>query len=389
MGQEFATPTRRVRLAFRDHDELEHAGEPVRGDLSAVAVRGSCLWIANDELATVERLVKRDGRSYGEHQPFHLADVFKLPEGAGGEMDIEGLDIDGEYLWIVGSHSLTRRKPKRDDHDPGDALERLSDVKHQPNRHFLGRVPLSGDGAEGMFDLGAVANGADGTVHRAAALKITRKRGKLDQLLQEDEHIGRFMGVPGKENGFDIEGLAVRGERVFLGLRGPVLRGWAIVLELALKEAKPGRLKPRKLGPDGRRYTKHFIDLGGLGIRELGFDGDALLILAGPTMDLDGPIKLFRWSGALEATEQKIVPRDELEELLFLPYGRDSDHAEGISWVTGKDGRRELLVVYDSPAPDRLHGKGTAVDADLFSLDDDSRRARRPRRAARVHAGTK
>src|SRR3546814_13829874 len=116
------------------------------------------------------------------------------------------------------------------------------------------------------------------------------------------------MEVPSKENGFDVEGLAVRGSRVFLGLRGPVLRGWATVVELDLKTPKPGRLKLRRIGAGGERYRKHFLDLDGLGIRELVFDGDDLLVLAGPTMDLDGPVVLFRWSCQLAAGTATVIP---------------------------------------------------------------------------------
>ncbi len=58
-------------------------------------------------------------------------------------------------------------------------------------------------------------------------------RGKdLRDLLEDDEHLAPFLAIPGKDNGLDVEGIAVRGDRVLLGLRGPVLRGWALVLEL-------------------------------------------------------------------------------------------------------------------------------------------------------------
>jgi hypothetical protein len=45
--------------------------------------------------------------------------------------------------------------------------------------------------------------------------------------LADDPHLGFFVGamIPGKENGFDVEGLAFYQNRIFLGLRGPVLRG--------------------------------------------------------------------------------------------------------------------------------------------------------------------
>ena len=193
-------------------------------------------------------------------------------------------------------------------------------------------------------------------------------RGKLGKWLKKDEHLGRFLQVPAKENGFDLEGIAARGARVFLGLRGPVLRGWAVILELELEETRPGRLKPRRIGPDGERYRKHFLDLEGLGIRDLCFDGERLLILAGPTMDLDGPVRLFAWSRCLEAGEQTIVGADDLAPLLDLPFERGADHAEGIALLGRANGRAELLVVYDSPAPHRLHDAGTGIEADVFVL---------------------
>ena len=361
-----AKPERRQRLTFREHDDLVLADQPVRTDLSTCTSAGDVLFTANDEFAALERLIRQEDGSYGRHQAFSLAEIFDLPDGASGEMDIEGLDIDGDDLWIVGSHSLTRKKPKPGENDPATALDRLSSIRFQANRHLLGRVPLAPD-ADGWLAPVRVIGREDRPTRRAAALKMGKKGGKLASLLEDDLHIGRFMGVPAKENGFDIEGIAARGDRVFLGMRGPVLRGWALLLELGLKDPGQGRLKPRKISGDGERYAKHFLDLDGLGIRELAFDGDALLILAGPTMDLDGPVVLYRWPGALDALEQKVVPAKELERVMAVPHGTGVDHAEGICWI-GAPEQRELLVLYDSPAPDRLHDDGRSIDGDVFKL---------------------
>lgn len=365
MTTKHAQPLRQIRLSFRSADELTHADEPVSGDLSALVVLGSTLWVANDELATVERLRARDDGGYGHHQPFQLRDYFDLPGGPDDEMDIEGLEIDGDYLWVLGSHSLTREKPEAGSKDRTEALRRLTEVEHHPSRHFLGRVPLvARDGTVTLEPRVSV----DGATLGAACLDTRPKRGRLGKLLKADEHVGRFIEVPAKENGFDLEGIAVRGSRVFVGLRGPVLRGWAMILELHLKATRPGRLKPRRIGPNGERYRKHFLDLEGLGIRDLCFDLDRLLILAGPTMDLDGPVRLFAWPGCLEAGQQMIVTGGELEPLLDLPFQRGADHAEGIAILGRSNGRAELLVVYDSPAPHRLHDDGTGIDADVFQL---------------------
>ena len=37
---------------------------------------------------------------FGSHQRFDLEPLLKLPDGTKGEIDIEGLDVDGGYLWF-------------------------------------------------------------------------------------------------------------------------------------------------------------------------------------------------------------------------------------------------------------------------------------------------
>jgi hypothetical protein len=158
---------------------------------------------------------------------------------------------------------------------------------------------------------------------------------------------------------------------VYLGLRGPVLRGWAVVLELrpAVDERDPARLRLQKF-PDGRRYRKHVLRLDGLGVRDLCPHGDDLLVLAGPTMDLDGPVYVYRWHGAAVCEEPTVVRGDLLTRELALPFGDGDDHAEGIGLLgTGGDGNGggRLLVVYDSPAAERLTDDGGVV-ADVVEL---------------------
>lgn len=370
----FANPVRRVKLSFRHHDQLHGVEEPVRTDLSAAAAIGTTLFVANDELVGVERLISEDSRdTYGHHQPFRLHPMFDLPElddGQPEEMDIEGLAVDGGYLWIVGSHSNTRKSPKLAKKGPQQALERLRTVRHHANRHFLGRVPLIEGEAQGRFEPVEQTTDPDGRQRRCGALKMTKKGSRLDEVLEDDKLLGPFMDVPAKENGFDIEGIAVRGERVFLGLRGPVLRGIAVILELQLKETAPGRLKPAKLG-NGERYRRHLLDLDGLGIRDLRFDRDTLLILAGPTMDLSGPMILFRWQDPLAHGEGGFVLKEQLARVLDLPHGEGEDHAEGICRLPDPETgelSEELLVIYDSPAAARLRGHGLEIDADVFQL---------------------
>jgi hypothetical protein len=119
----------------------------------------------------------------------------------------------------------------------------------------------------------------------------------------------------------------------------------------------------------GAPYRKHLLDLDGLGVRDLAFAHDGLLILAGPTMDLDGPVRLNRWPGASPgAGMADVVGHDALDLVFDVPFGEGVDHAEGMAVLDGGNGGRRLLVVYDSPAPSRLHAGGTAIDADVFVL---------------------
>ncbi|WP_354098738.1 DUF3616 domain-containing protein [Bradyrhizobium sp. S3.2.12] len=46
-----------------------------------------------------------------------------------------------------------------------------------------------------------------------------------------------FIDLPSKENGLDIEALAVAGRRIFLGLRWPVVDSIAIIVELGPRTA--------------------------------------------------------------------------------------------------------------------------------------------------------
>ena len=94
-------------------------------------------------------------------------------------------------------------------------------------------------------------------------------------------------------------------------------------------------------------------------MRDLCPAGDDLLILAGPTMDLDGPVRIYRWHDAARVEMPTIVRGDLISREVELTYGEGDDHAEGISLFGD-----HILVVYDSPAAIRLTADG-AVLADV------------------------
>ena len=348
-----------VPLRFAQHavDAQTHV------NLSAVRTEGTCLWIAGDETATVERLTA-DDTGYGKHVTFRLADVLTLPGGPDDEADVEGLARHGPYLWAVGSHS-SRRKRIKAKHDGDKAVRRLAWVIDEPSRRLVARLAVA-DGPDGLPAI--VRETPDG--HTSALLP-----GGITGILADDQHLAPFLAIPGKDNGFDVEGVAVHGESLYLGLRGPVLRGWAVVISLRFRDMGPrNEMVPRtdtaldvlELAPrddDGTVYRTHFVNLDGLGVRDLCPDGTDLLVLAGPSMDLDGPVRVYRWHHALDGDAPRVVRAPMLTRELDLPFGDGDDHAEGIGLL---DGRR-LLVVYDSPAPARLIEPGTVL-ADVMPL---------------------
>ena len=245
-------------------------------------------------------MIRDPAGNFGSHQRFDLEPLLKLPDGTEGEIDIEGLDVDGGYLWLIGSHSLKRKKPDEDD-DPEENIDCLSEVEADGNRFTLGRVPFTNGP-----DWRPVQNNGGLT---AARLEGNARGNLLTKSLKDDPHIGpfvprfsngRMVGIPGKDNGLDVEGLAVSGNRAFLGLRGPVLRGWTVVLEIQMADSSSGLFRLEALGTARHPLPEALLQLDGLGVRDIAIHEKDLYILAGPTMDLDGPVFIYRWRKALD-----------------------------------------------------------------------------------------
>ena len=350
-----AVPFKTLRLAFKPESFY------VALDLSAARVIGQTLWLGSDETAYLEVLALDEDGGRG-HQSISVADYLSLPRGDTQEIDIEGIAYSDHYLWIVGSHSLKRKRVKLDEHSVKENIQRLESISVEENRYLLGRIPL----VDGQLHQQCPHPSHPEKTLRAAQLKREKHGNQLTRTLRDDDHLREYLkaNIPGKENGFDIEGIAVKQDRIFLGLRGPVLRGWAILLELQVKEKKSGDLRLKKIGPDGERYRKHFLNLRGMGVRDLAFYKDSLLVLSGPTMDLTGDTQVFHIPNALETLqEQSLI---EPHPILMIPETLGADKAEGMTLFS--EAEPSVLVVYDSPCQDRLDQQQSTVTADIFTL---------------------
>ncbi|MBK0404341.1 DUF3616 domain-containing protein [Adhaeribacter sp. BT258] len=357
-----------LNLEFNGKYSINAAGKHVRDGLSTAIILEDSLWIACDERSSLERLTKTDKQTFGKHQSFDLKKYLELPGGADCEIDVEGLGFDDHYLWLVGSHSLARKKPKKSD-PPEKQIKRLAKVKDDPSRYLLARIPMIRNRETGEFELHKSCAHPDipNVKLHASQLVSSGEKNKLMQVLASDIHLKPFMQIPGKDNGFDIEGLALSKEKIYIGLRGPVLRGWAMILEVEIEESKSEQFKLKPIGEDGKFYKKHFLHLEGMGIRELRVVKNDLLILAGPTMDLDGTISVYRWKDAMKQQEAAIVHRKELERLFDVPHGSGEtsgqDKAEGMALYDDN----HVLIVFDSPT-DKRKLSDNGVQADVYKI---------------------
>ncbi|MDZ7714068.1 MAG: DUF3616 domain-containing protein [Rhodovibrio sp.] len=63
------------------------------------------------KLWSLERLTADADGGYAEHRSYDLSAIFDLPGDT--EIDLEGLAVRDGWVWLVGSHALKRKKPRR------------------------------------------------------------------------------------------------------------------------------------------------------------------------------------------------------------------------------------------------------------------------------------
>ena len=312
--------SRQIIFDFAGAEQIES----VIGNLSGVGVDGPVAWTVSDEGRTFERHV-RTGMNFRLSRQYNLDDFF--PDLPGGkEADLESLAVSGERIWLCGSHCRVRLKPN-------EVGAPSAAVGRGRSRHLLGSIRL--DANREPIRESAVAMPFFGT-------------GSLRSKLRRDPFLFTFLDLPSKENGLDIEGLAVLPNEILLGLRGPVIDSHAVVLSLPRDNGLPAAV--------GEPY-RHMLDLGGLGVRDLAYGAGGVLLLAGPVTAADGPFRIYHWqpsrSGLIETA-------DMLHE-----WPIDHEHPEGLC-PSELDGKPGLLIVYDG-ADDRRRA-GTTVTGDWFAL---------------------
>jgi hypothetical protein len=148
--------------------------------ISSLAAPEGVLWLGGDEGRSLYRLQRVGEHRYGDLQRVKLKD-FDLAGGKGdGESDIEGLALNGDRLWLVGSHSLRRRKHNDREGPPLD----LHDDQSR-NAHVLGCLRLDSAGLP--------------VAGQRVAFDTTSPSDALTKFLADNPRIAAFLAIPSKE----------------------------------------------------------------------------------------------------------------------------------------------------------------------------------------------
>jgi hypothetical protein len=211
-------------------------------------------------------------------------------------IDPEGITTDGKHFYVVGSQSKSE----------------------------------SGDGA------GLVRFVFDAGRQRIEAVESVSG---LKKFLAEN--VAELRGMENKkykDGGINVEGIAwnPRGGTLLLGLRSPVVDGYALVVPLRLRDPG-GAFSTDNLKVEGAQTIK--LPLDGAGIRSIEFDErlKAFRILSGAAANLEkDDFKLWEWEG------------DAARPVLSQSGAFDSRlKPEGVTRVTS-DGRDYTFIVFDT-----------------------------------------
>ena len=307
---------------------LDPVTDAATAPVSAIALDGGGnLWFGAAALDGIRRLVPQAFNAvptageaspqrpvWGQPQALDLAAMFELPD-PGEPMDLTGMDRAGDLLWFVGSHRGTRL-----DLDPelGDAqnLTRLTRMEPIHRRACLGSARIEAEGLPEPRDLALLPIGDGGNA--------------LTRALYADPHLGPYFApgpnpttqaAPHPWVGLGLAGLACRAGRLWIGLSGPVLGGFAVLLEVEPQEERRCVLGLHPIGVDGRPYRKHLVFLHGRGVQALRWQGDTLLILAAAGADGGGQPGIYALREAAKLGADSLTLADAPRLRLLLPLG--------------------------------------------------------------------
>jgi len=220
----------------------------------------SCL-VIDDNSQSAQLVTLEDGKISAGEQVELISNKFKKKAL---ELDGEGVAFAEGFYYVIGSHG-----------HPRDKKHKLDAVKDK--EEIDARISAASQVVR-------IKAGPDGTA------SVVDRSPNLRNIIAAQPELQRFAEQRLENNGVTIEGIAIRGKRVFVGFRGPALDdGRAPILSVALDALFGGG------APDARLYQLRFGD--GQGVRDLAPLDNGFLILAGPTADGPGRYAVYWWDG--------------------------------------------------------------------------------------------
>jgi len=240
-------------------------------------------------------------------------------DGKALELDGEGVAYENGFFYVIGSHGHPRDKAKKlDPVTDADKIRARIAASSQLIRirvHPVEGYPVTVTGA------------------RSEVPEIARTA-KLKEIIRAEPVLAPFVDKRLEANGATIEGIAVRGDRVFAGFRGPVVNGnRAAILSVPVAAL---------FGTEPAASTLHLLSLKpGHGIRDLAALPHGLLVLTGPMADTGGgTYSVYWWDGATDTPKLlKDLP----------PYKRDGDELkpEAILPLNQTSAGLRVLILFD------------------------------------------
>jgi uncharacterized protein DUF3616 len=320
-----------IRSYAVERDFVDDDGA-VAGDLSGFACTAlparRCLAI-NDQNRSAQFAAVEDGRIIpGDMLPLIGAEPSAATRGTapqvttcpGGPKSFK--DLDGEavayaapHFYVVGSHGCGRNN---------DAF-RLSGF-------ILARIRVDAE-ARPVDPQGNL-------LQSAAAADAVETTYRLADLLKQAPALKDFFGQSlNQKNGLNIEGLAVAGDRLLAGLRGPA-KDTAFILSASVADLfAPGQ------APSTATPEVFPVALGAnTGIRDLAPLGERLLVLAGPTQEQpEVPYGLFLFEPKPGARPLPVAPIPDVIE------GGTRRKAEALTILDAQGDELRILVMFDGP----------------------------------------
>lgn len=302
-------------------------------DVSGIAKLGEHLVIGADEAVSKKESRASSGSlekkgnyvqilsedDSGEYKLASSILLFKGDKKNGKEMDIEGIAVDGNSLYVIGSHSSRRQKTDPENSRKENAeLFRDDEIVDEKNRDWVYRIVVDDKGAQTKKE------------------KVT-----LRDIIASDPVLRTFAKIPSKENGVDIEGLAMKDGLLYAGFRGPVFReNYVPVMRFSFDK------------PDCKNRLL-YLRLGGRGIRDMAAVSDGFLVLAGPVGDGPGSYQLYHWDGndllpGTNRTLGRLRLLGDIEPPISEVDGKKKrGKAEGVAVMREDAGTYDLIVAYD------------------------------------------